>query len=490
MSALKRSRFVPFRTDRRGFLRLAIAALALIGIAAPLCLHVWSTSPYGRDIQQKVEHYVRQENIWITPRNEQRHALTKASSTQSSTTPYGPSTAAKLHDEMAGTRAGQSQRIGTPVRHTGEESHRTGIVDTSSQTAKPTTPYLPVTNLATQQAPERTGTSLSKAENCSTRWLGKQYRTEALWKPAIHWSHPQQVFHFSSGRDVLFPSSCVSTSSLEDEFRSCRRKFVLVLRWSRIGGTDTFAGSKHDLLPFECCVDSGVTWLMTGNRSRLADADIVEFYLLNLPARLPERGKPEQIFLLFFMESPVWKHSKVVHVLKHAVNIARSYHFSAHLYTSYPPVPGEWAARAKFTLSLMPNRSLVPFAERVPKAVASLVSNCNAYNNRTGVLRSLSRLVEMHNYGKCFHNRNLPKEDNQWNNVPYSLSKYKLAFSLESALCTDYISEKSLRYLMLGVVPIVSTWRGRPDYAKRMPNNHSYVDLSDFDSVQDVGRYL
>eukprot|EP00117_Sycon_ciliatum_P005454 scpid73710/ scgid9398/ Alpha-(1,3)-fucosyltransferase 11; Fucosyltransferase XI; Galactoside 3-L-fucosyltransferase 11 len=403
-----------------------------------------------------------------------------------------------------------SSLVGSPTSATSWQQRNTGVIDdgrnpryvqqhefvrtsdsgTSASANRKSDPgtQIPVTHVARFPGHVLT-VQQSRTDSCSDmRESSGRFSSKALWSNIRHWSHPTQVSN-QCGNKLLSPSSCTPLAELPERFRSCRHQFLLVLRWHRIQHKDTFAKSKHDLVPFECCQESKITWLMTGNRSRLADADIVEFYIADTDGHFPKRGKRNQIFLLYFLESLVWRGAGFQQRVIKSVNIVRSYMFSGALYAPYPPEPGCWEHRAKHMLAAS-RYKFVPFSKRVRNAVASLVSHCDTYNNRSGLMASLGRHVALHNFGRCFHNHNLPVAEQSWNSVPFSLARYTMALSVENTFCVDYVSEKSLRYVMLGVIPIVATWRGRPDYAKRMPNNHSYVDLSDFDSVQDVGRYL
>ena len=50
----------------------------------------------------------------------------------------------------------------------------------------------------------------------------------------------------------------------------------------------------------------------------------------------------------------------------------------------------------------------VAFKDRLPEAVATIVSNCAAPNNRLHIIQELQKGIEVHSFGFCMHNKNLP----------------------------------------------------------------------------------
>ena len=317
--------------------------------------------------------------------------------------------------------------------------------------------------------------------------LSQPVNARRMWNPAAHWSHPAVVWN-SCEQNQVDPTSCMAIDNLPAKFLECRHRFLLILRWTKVFDVDTFPQSnktKHSLFPLHCCPKTGLTWLITGNRDYADEADVVEFHTADFH-HMPQRMKKDQLFMLYFLEAFNWRGGWLLQQLTQ-VNLARSYVSGADLHCSYPPERGCWNGRAAVMQTMF---KFVPFAKRVPTAVASLYSHCSTFNNRSGVMLSLSNHIEMHNYGRCFHNKELPAAEKAWNTIPYSLSHYSLALAMENTLCVDYVTEKFMRYLLLGVIPVVSTWRGLPDYSRRAPNNHSFVDISSFESAEDCAKFL
>ncbi|KFV96614.1 PREDICTED: alpha-(1,3)-fucosyltransferase 11, partial [Eurypyga helias] len=98
-------------------------------------------------------------------------------------------------------------------------------------------------------------------------------------------------------------------------------------------------------------------------------------------------------------------------------------------------------------------------------------------------------------YGKCLHNRELPSErlrDTSTATTEDSefmtfIARYKFHLALENAICDDYMTEKLWRPMHLGAVPV---YRGSPAVRDWMPNNLSIILIDDFDSPQELAKYL
>lgn len=67
------------------------------------------------------------------------------------------------------------------------------------------------------------------------------------------------------------------------------------------------------------------------------------------------------------------------------------------------------------------------------------------------------------------------------------IARYKFHLALENAICDDYMTEKLWRPMHLGAVPV---YRGSPAVRDWMPNNLSIILIDDFDSPQELAKYL
>lgn len=67
------------------------------------------------------------------------------------------------------------------------------------------------------------------------------------------------------------------------------------------------------------------------------------------------------------------------------------------------------------------------------------------------------------------------------------VARYKFHLALENAICDDYMTEKLWRPMHLGAVPV---YRGSPAVRDWMPDNLSIILIDDFDSPQELAKYL
>ena len=65
-------------------------------------------------------------------------------------------------------------------------------------------------------------------------------------------------------------------------------------------------------------------------------------------------------------------------------------------------------------------------------------------------------------------------------------TNYKFYLAFENSICPHYVTEKSFRTLLWGVVPIVMA---TSDITEHLPPN-SYIDVSNFTSPQHLATYL
>jgi hypothetical protein len=61
--------------------------------------------------------------------------------------------------------------------------------------------------------------------------------------------------------------------------------------------------------------------------------------------------------------------------------------------------------------------------------------------------------------------------------------KYKFVIAIENSNCADYVTEKLVKAVESGSIPIVAGRDGRPDYRRYMPK-HSYINIFDYTSIK------
>ena len=127
-----------------------------------------------------------------------------------------------------------------------------------------------------------------------------------------------------------------------------------------------------------------------------------------------------------------------------------------------------------------------------------LASNCNAYNHREDFVQQLNNVDQAYHwrndldidiFGKCGTlelSREPSVEISFKNNIA---NTYKFYLALENSNCEDYISEKFYFALKHGIIPIVMGGLFKSDF-KYVAPPHSYIHVEDYDSVDDLMRYL
>ena len=84
-------------------------------------------------------------------------------------------------------------------------------------------------------------------------------------------------------------------------------------------------------------------------------------------------------------------------------------------------------------------------------------------------------------YGSCLNNRqgyNARMLDNV-----NAYKTYKFVIAIENSNCQDYVTEKLVKAVASGSIPIVAGRNGRPDYRRYLPS-HSFINIFDYPSVK------
>ncbi|XP_050052630.1 alpha-(1,3)-fucosyltransferase 10 isoform X1 [Dermacentor andersoni] len=126
--------------------------------------------------------------------------------------------------------------------------------------------------------------------------------------------------------------------------------------------------------------------------------------------------------------------------------------------------------------------------------IAYVQSDCNTPIERDSFVSELMNYVSIDSYGKCLHNKDLPKElanamdamDNKafW----HLLASYKFHIAIENYVCEDYITEKLWRPLIVGSVPI---YFGSPSVVDWLPNYaDSAILIANYSSPKELAEAI
>jgi len=194
---------------------------------------------------------------------------------------------------------------------------------------------------------------------------------------------------------------------------------------------------------------------VTHKREYIERANALLFHARDVDfSDLPSR-KENQPWVLFTMETPLsdpW-------TLK--PELVRHFdYFMGYQLNSDFPVPYYYDV----TESLL--KPLNPFKREVPILWAG--SNCNTFSGREYYIQELMKYIPIDSYGSCLNNMQFPP-----NLTLNELAReYKFYLAMENANCKDYVSEKTLRALTEGVLPIVD---GPDDYSLFAPTNKALI---------------
>lgn len=109
------------------------------------------------------------------------------------------------------------------------------------------------------------------------------------------------------------------------------------------------------------------------------------------------------------------------------------------------------------------------------------VSNCeNSPSKRHVLVSELQKLIQVDVFGKC--GIPCPKYPSKC----ADLQKYFFYFSFENSICPDYVTEKVYKNINLNSVLVV--FNGA-DMRRFLPP-HSFIDANNFDTVEDLAKYL
>ena len=89
--------------------------------------------------------------------------------------------------------------------------------------------------------------------------------------------------------------------------------------------------------------------------------------------------------------------------------------------------------------------------------------------------------IKIDSYGSCLNNRH-GYGARMADNI-HAYVKYKFVLAIENSNCVDYVTEKLVKAVESGSIPIVAGRNGRPDYRRYMPD-HSYINIYDYPSIK------
>ena len=239
---------------------------------------------------------------------------------------------------------------------------------------------------------------------------------------------------------------------------------------------------------------SGNSCLITRSRTELTNPEnevsAIMFYGTDFKVEdLPLPRKPHHLWCLLHEESP--KNNWLL-VMKDGIALfnitstfSRRSHYPLHLHYLHT-LKRHLLRPGKTPTALKSKGGLAP--------VMYMQSGCSNPAARDAYVRNLMKYIDVDSYGRCLHNKDLPKK--YTNPLTFNsetildlVGRYKFVIAFENGVCHDYITEKFWRPLYSGSVPIV---RGSPTIQDWDPSaNHPSIILADdFKTPKDLANFL
>ena len=209
------------------------------------------------------------------------------------------------------------------------------------------------------------------------------------------------------------------------------------------------------------------------------------------PFDLPLPRLKHHEWALIHEESPLNNYLLVHHAMIRLFN-----HTSTFRRESDYPLSTQAIHHADYLISRKPVTTTEKNEEKRKRSLAPVVyvqSHCDVPSDRDSYVKELMKYIDVDSYGTCLHNKDLPEklqnpaETFEHKDFLELMSVYKFNIAFENAYCNDYMTEKIMRPLHIGVVPI---YKGSPVVQDWMPNNHSVILADNFESPKELAEFI
>ncbi|XP_055585700.1 alpha-(1,3)-fucosyltransferase C-like [Uranotaenia lowii] len=212
----------------------------------------------------------------------------------------------------------------------------------------------------------------------------------------------------------------------------------------------------------------------------------------SLQHMLPEHRVPSQIYIKANRQSPA-KIKKVLGRMKNLFNWTMSFRLDSEVLWNFGNVvdinSGNIVGPVRHMLHQWRswNRSyfddsFMQLVQRKRKMAVQLNADCSKDSLEKKLIRQIKMYIAVDQYGDCAEK----KCSNTSDCTRLLNDDYKFFLAFERALCKDYISEDLYTALRNNIIPVVF---GAAEYWKFIPP-HSYIDVQEFGSVQQLVEYL
>ena len=239
-------------------------------------------------------------------------------------------------------------------------------------------------------------------------------------------------------------------------------------------------------------IDGLGSCLTTTDKSVLSDplARGVIFYGTDFRAyEAPLPREPWHEWALLHEESPLNNQ-----IFSHAVTMSLFNHTSTFRRESDFPITTQHITNLQYLTERtpLPIKLKNKYREKLAP-ILYVQTHCNVPSDRDRYVKELMKHIDVDSYGKCVNNKQLPAnlqdpvESMDATEFYDFIARYKFHLAFENGICEDYITEKLIRPLHVGSIPI---YRGSSSANDWMPNNHSIILVDDFDSPKKLAAFI
>lgn len=209
------------------------------------------------------------------------------------------------------------------------------------------------------------------------------------------------------------------------------------------------------------------------------------------PSKFPLPRTKQHEWALIHEESPLnnfmLSHFPMISLFNHTATFRRESDYP--LSTMNIPQPDYLIRRKPVSLT---EKNTARSTENLAPVVY-VQSHCDVPSDRDSYVKELMKYIDVDSYGACLHNKDLPErlrepaETFEHDDFYDILSKYKFNLAFENGYCDDYMTEKIMRPLHIGVVPI---YKGSPKVRDWMPDNTTVILVGDYNSPKELAEFI
>lgn len=244
-----------------------------------------------------------------------------------------------------------------------------------------------------------------------------------------------------------------------------------------------------------CVITRNATYL-----PRISDFDVIALNSWNVPSigafPPPETRHKDQIYVMNYRESPI-RTKASLREFSTLINWTMAFRLDADVNLAYgefldletngivaPALRPAWR-RPNYQTRIVTDAEVISIVEGKGKMAAWFVSSCySPWSERLKLVKKIQEFMPVDVYGKC---GSLECAKERTDSCREMVQRdYKFYFAFENSLCKDYVTEKVYETMTYYVIPVVY---GGADYNRFLPPG-SFINVQDFDSVQELVEYL